>query len=83
MLSCTARLCSSGGRRFAVIAFSCLSRSLVTFSSPARSWRPRTDAASGNQEETKLKLFGSWAWAQSHGTVPSLHLAVLPEPGLL
>lgn len=40
VLSCTARLCSSGGRRFAVIAFSCLSRSLFTLSRPARSWRP-------------------------------------------
>lgn len=40
VLSCTARLCSSGGRRFAVMAFSCLSRSLFTFSNPARSWRP-------------------------------------------
>lgn len=41
-LSCTARPCSSGGRRMAVMAFSCRSRSLATLTSQARpgSWRP-------------------------------------------
>lgn len=45
-LSCTALLCSRGGRRFAVMAFSCLSSSLFTFSSSANSCRICTDAAS-------------------------------------
>lgn len=52
-LSCTARPCSSGGRRMAVMAFSCRSRSLATLSKLASSWRPcRSEASAGGRSES-------------------------------
>lgn len=59
-LSCTARPCSSGGRRMAVMAFSCRSRSLATLSKPASSWRPcRSEAsAGGGQSQGNVGALG-------------------------
>lgn len=52
-LSCTARPCSSGGRRIPVMAFSCRSRSLATLSKPASSCRPcRSETSAGGKSES-------------------------------
>lgn len=84
-LSCTARPCSSGGRRIPVMAFSCRSKSLATLSKPASSCRPcRSEASAGR----KSGLGVSWGHeSQGRGRGgqlgrPGLAQPPLPLPGL-
>lgn len=89
-LSCTARPCSSGGRRMAVMAFSCRSRSLATLSKPASSWRPcRSEASAGGRSESGGRggprgCLGVSSACPPHPAVPSatqtLDLGPLPVP---
>lgn len=79
-LSCTARPCSSGGRRIPVMAFSCRSKSLATLSKPASSCRPcRSEASAGGKSELDV----SWGHeSQGRGLGGQLGPSGLAQPPL-
>lgn len=84
-LSCTARPCSSGGRRIPVMAFSCRSKSLATLSKPASSCRPCRSEASARRKSELGVIWGHESQGRGRGGQlgpPGLAQPPLPLPGL-